>query len=339
MHPRHYVLGMFAVLLAVCMACPLNAQVKQQGTKQTVTAKPETVYVQAIQPENTKQLDRTISVLNIIITAIGVLGTIVTLAFMVAIALGFFEINKWREIRVQAEQHKKDVQQCLEDIKKYLAVAKQDKDEIKKTKEEADALIVGIKQLSLKEKPSKEVKAKLDEYGKKIEMLEALGSPLTPENYYNKGIDFYYKSKYEVALSAFEKAIELKPVFAQAWCNKGVVLSELGNNEEALKAHEKAIELNPNYANAWDNKGIVLSKLKRYGDALKAHEKAIVIKPDFVNAWFNKACVYSLMGDKQNSLISLSKTIKLDSTRKEDAKSDEDFKTLWTDPDFIKLVS
>jgi len=55
MNPRHYVLGLFVVLLAYCIVCPLKAQVNQTGTKQTITAKPETVYVQANQPE--KQSD------------------------------------------------------------------------------------------------------------------------------------------------------------------------------------------------------------------------------------------------------------------------------------------
>ena len=56
-------------------------------------------------------------------------------------------------------------------------------------------------------------------------------------------------------------------------------------------------------------------------------------------AWYNKACAYSLKGDKQNALKNLSKAIALDAKYKEDAKSDANFKNLWDDEDFKRIVS
>ncbi len=46
----------------------------------------------------------------------------------------------------------------------------------------------------------------------------------------------------------------------------------------------------------------------------------------------------SLMNNKEKSLEYLSKSIELDPKYKEEAKKDEDFKNLWDDEDFKKLV-
>ena len=63
------------------------------------------------------------------------------------------------------------------------------------------------------------------------------------------------------------------------------------------------------------------------------------MKPDLAEAWYNKAWSYSLKGDKENALKNLSKAIDLDAKYKEMAKRDEDFKNLWDDEDFKRIVS
>jgi len=174
----------------------------------------------------------------------------------------------------------------------------------------------------------------LEYYEKAIEL-----KPDLAEAWYNKGAALGNLGRHGEALKAFDKAIELKPDYAEAWDNKGVALSKLGRQEEgALAAHEKAIALKPDDAEAWTNKGAALANLGRYDEALKACDKAIELKPDYANAWYNKACAYSLMKDKSKALENLAKAISLDSKYKEKSKKDEDFKDLWGDPDFLKLV-
>ncbi len=43
-----------------------------------------------------------------------------------------------------------------------------------------------------------------------------------------------------------------------AWNNKGIALKDLGKYEEAIQAYDKAIEIKPDYHLAWNNKGIAL---------------------------------------------------------------------------------
>ena len=120
----------------------------------------------------------------------------------------------------------------------------------------------------------------------------------------SKGIDFsispdaitwcingnvlYYQAKYDDALLAYEKAIDLDSNMAVAWNGKGIALYSLGRYDEALQAYEKAIELKPDLAVAWNSKGNALNYLGRYDEALQAYEKAIELKPDYAVAWNNK---------------------------------------------------
>src|SRR5208337_742950 len=61
------------------------------------------------------------------------------------------------------------------------------------------------------------------------------------------------------------------------WSNKGNELMSSEKYNEAIKAFDKAIEINPKNSDAWYKKGNILSKLGKYDEAIKAYEKAIEI--------------------------------------------------------------
>jgi tetratricopeptide (TPR) repeat protein len=48
----------------------------------------------------------------------------------------------------------------------------------------------------------------------------------------------------------------------------------LNKFDEAIKAYDKAIEIDPQHSNAWYNKGLALTKLNRSNEAIKAFDKA-----------------------------------------------------------------
>ena len=321
-----------------------------------------------------RSLDRSITILNTVATLMGVLVALLTLIVVIGGALAFLEYRRWQEFKQQAKESADAAKEYADEAKKATEEAKPIIDRRKKAEEEIDTFRERATHLpSLSEPFSEDQKRLLEGYGKKIESLEACGVPLKPEDYLSRGDDFYQSNEYELALKAYDKAIELKPDSAVAWDNRGFALDKLDRYEEALKACDKAIELKPDYASAWNsrgialgkldryeealkacdgaielkpdyatawnNRGIALGKLGRYEEALKACDKAIELKSDYATAWYNKACAYSLRGDKKNALKHLSKAIALDAKYKEKAKSDMDFKNLWDDDDFKRIVS
>ncbi len=174
----------------------------------------------------------------------------------------------------------------------------------------------------------------LKAYDKAIEL-----KPDLAEAGVGKGAILGVLGRFDEALKAYDKAIELKPDLTGAWLGKGLALGELGRYDEALTAFNRAIELQLDLAGAWGGKGLALGKLGRYDEALTAFNKAKEITPDAAGTWYNSACIYSLRGDRENALRDLSKAIEFDAKCKEDAKKDEDFKNLWDDEGFKKIVS
>jgi tetratricopeptide (TPR) repeat protein len=73
--------------------------------------------------------------------------------------------------------------------------------------------------------------------------------------------------RYEEALQAYDRALELNPDDSIVLNNKGLELDKLGRCEEALQAYDRALELNPDYYDAWHNKGVALHKLGQYEEA------------------------------------------------------------------------
>ena len=216
-------------------------------------------------------------------TLMGVLVALITIVIIMAAALGFFEKRRWREIRQQAEVSARKAKEAADEAMTAAEEARPIVNKLRKVMKEIETMRETFGKISIPLEPallSEELKTKLDEYGEKIKFLETFGVQLKPEDYYSRGVDFYYKGQYKLALKAFEKAIEIKPDYADAWNNKGAALYKLDRPDEALKAFEKAIEIKPDYADAWYNKGITLCKLDRQDEALKAFEKAIEIKPD-----------------------------------------------------------
>ena len=79
---------------------------------------------------------------------------------------------------------------------------------------------------------------------------------------------FYNLARYEEVIKHFDKAIEQKPDYADAWNNKGNALNDLTRYEELIKCYDKVIERNPKNTKAWDNKGSALYNLAKYEEAI-----------------------------------------------------------------------
>jgi tetratricopeptide (TPR) repeat protein len=96
----------------------------------------------------------------------------------------------------------------------------------------------------------------------------------SPEEWSIRGTIFWYAGKYDEAVKAFDKAIELDPKFKRGFNSKGAALHNQGKHDEAIKAYDEAIRLDPSYAEAWNNKGCILRALDKTSEADAAFAKA-----------------------------------------------------------------
>jgi tetratricopeptide (TPR) repeat protein len=156
--------------------------------------------------------------------------------------------------------------------------------------------------------------------------------------YNNWGVALGELGRYEEAIEKFGKATELQLDFAKAYVNWGVALAKLGKHEEAIEKYRKAIELRPDNAEAYNNWGFTLLRLGMYEEAIDKLKKSTTLKANDAYPWRNMARVYSLQHKKMEQLENLRRAIELEPAFKQEAKKDEDFKNLWEDKDFKKLV-
>ncbi len=77
-----------------------------------------------------------------------------------------------------------------------------------------------------------------------IIVLPALGQQ-TAEEYFNKGVGLYEAKNYNEAVTAFEKAIELKPKYVEAHYNLGVTYWQQKQYKKVSEELQKVLELAP----------------------------------------------------------------------------------------------
>ncbi len=94
--------------------------------------------------------------------------------------------------------------------------------------------------------------------------------------------------KNEIAVDLFDRALAVKPDFAEALSNRGNALQELKRYEEALASYEKALSIKAGIAEALSNRGNALTALKRYDEALASYDRALLIKLDYPEALHNR---------------------------------------------------
>ena len=81
------------------------------------------------------------------------------------------------------------------------------------------------------------------------------------------------------ALTSYDRAIALRPDFADAFYNRGVVLWELRRPEDALASYDRAIALKPGNAMALNSRADALQSLRRFKEALADYDSVIALMP------------------------------------------------------------
>ena len=135
--------------------------------------------------------------------------------------------------------------------------------------------------------------------------------PNFADAYYNMGVALKDQGKMEEAIESFNKSISLKPDYAEAYSNMGVALQEQDKLDEAITAYNKAISLKPDYAKAYSNIGNVLKDQGKLDEAVEAYNKSISLNPDFAKAYSNMGIVLKDQGKLDESIIAHKKALLL----------------------------
>ncbi|NER84044.1 MAG: tetratricopeptide repeat protein [Leptolyngbya sp. SIO1D8] len=134
--------------------------------------------------------------------------------------------------------------------------------------------------------------------------------------YPHNGLGNVYRDlkRYEEAITAYEKAIELDATFAYPYNGLGNVYRDLKRYEEAITAYEKAIELDATFAYPHNGLGNVYRDLKRYEEAITAYEKTIELDATYATPHNGLGNVYGDLKRYEEAITAYEKAIELDAT-------------------------
>jgi tetratricopeptide (TPR) repeat protein len=129
----------------------------------------------------------------------------------------------------------------------------------------------------------------------------------------NLGTILARKRCHDEATTHLQRAIELRPGYAEAWCNQANLLRETGRIDEALTSYHQALRLRPDdYPDAHNNLGLTLLLNGRPTDASFHFSKAIEIQPQHVLAHNNLGNYFLQSGRPTDAIASYQHALDID---------------------------
>lgn len=104
------------------------------------------------------------------------------------------------------------------------------------------------------------------------------GSP-TVDVLMQRGLEYQQMQNLEAARDAFDRAIALKPEYAEAWNRRAVLFFNDGKYDEAIADLESALTHESRHFGAWIGLAMIFESIERPEAALLAYEKALAIHP------------------------------------------------------------
>lgn len=105
--------------------------------------------------------------------------------------------------------------------------------------------------------------------------------PSRHESYHALGSIYSGLGLLEKALEFTNKALEINPLYKEAFINKSVVLIHLNRHIEAIETLQQALEKFPEDQGLWNNYGSVLSDFKLHQNAADAYKRLLIINPNY----------------------------------------------------------
>ncbi|BCS55990.1 glycosyltransferase family 41 protein [Geobacter sp. SVR] len=137
--------------------------------------------------------------------------------------------------------------------------------------------------------------------GKHDVAVELIGTAVqknaaSPAAFINLGEALRALQRFGDAEQCYQRAIALKPDYAEAYNNLGIMLDDLGRAAEAEQAYRRALAIKPDFAEAHGNLGNALQSLGRLEESVLSCQRAITLKPDFAAAYSNLGVALNDLG-------------------------------------------
>ncbi len=153
---------------------------------------------------------------------------------------------------------------------------------------------------------------------KASQVTPALAVKTIPTNFdtaaddaYLQGVDQFVKRDYQKALASFNRAIQLRPNYGEAYFQRGNLFLSRGKREVAIANYDKAIKFQPTLAGAYNIRGFLRLGTRNISGAIADLNQAIRHRPDFAPAYHFRGQAKSRLGDRQDAISDFNQAIRL----------------------------
>ena len=187
----------------------------------------------------------------------------------------------------------------------------------KKLQEEYDALKIQMEQLkqdynSAGESKKSEIKKSIAQNNKYFEAFLAL----------EEGNNAYFGKNFQQAISAYSRAIEMNPNYAEAYNNRGNAYGQIKNFQQAIQDYQNALKFNKVDSRIYANLGNIYLMQKNYSAAINEYTQSINLNPNLATTYYNRALAYCYLNQFKNALPDAQRAMALN-------PSDNDAKKLY----------
>jgi tetratricopeptide (TPR) repeat protein len=114
--------------------------------------------------------------------------------------------------------------------------------------------------------------------------------------HYNLGVDLADRGRISEAIGQYQKALKVRPGYAEVHYNLGVLLANRGEIDQAIAHYRAALQIVPNFSEAHNNLGSALASRGQFGEAIVHYRQALDILPDYVEAHNNLGSALARQG-------------------------------------------
>jgi len=124
----------------------------------------------------------------------------------------------------------------------------------------------------------------------------------TAITFYNLGTLYIKRGQSSQAKAAFDRALQLKPDYADASNSLGALLAQDGQVPAAIERFRAALQAKPDFADALNNLGYALFQTGDTAQAYELYQKALTLQPDFPEALNNLGIFFGRQGELERAL-------------------------------------
>lgn len=135
--------------------------------------------------------------------------------------------------------------------------------------------------------------------------------PLFSRSYFNRGVCKMKLEQYKAAIEDFDISIKNFPKNDQAYFNRGLAKYNSGDYEGTMKDYNITLKLNPRNANAYNNRGWLFFLQEKYDSASNDFNKAISLNPSFDMAYNNRGWLKFNQNDYKSALADFDKALQI----------------------------